>query len=111
MSKKEYTWGTMLDRFEDQLREEQASGKYVDPRGFFVLLRTIKRASILPNEELLDVGEGSFFDREINKSHVEYSEYLRLGEMFGPIVDQYRRIKYPSSREDFHAAWVKAGEE
>ena len=100
-------WSDMLAYCEDRIRDG-----FPDMREYMVTLRAMQRLGAKRGDDMPDGKEGDALLLDaINKSHAEWDDYVRVQQIFAPHIDQYRRTKYPNPRDDFHAAWVKAGEE
>lgn len=107
-----YTWGIILDDFESRVREGWVTGRHPDMRGYMVTLRTMQRIGAKRDDDTPYGTSGeALIDKEMAKSHAEWDDYVRVQQIFSPHIKQYRRIMFPDPSEDFHAAWVKAGEE
>lgn len=107
-------WNVLISSLEVEIRYGVERGTYVDPRPYVSVLRTMEKLGAKRGDSLGhlidEIGE-DVFSAECDKTHREWKEYERLGRLFAPHLDQHRRIKYPNPKEDFHAAWVKAGED
>lgn len=105
-------WGYMLDYCESEIRKGWTTGKHPDMRGYVVALRTMQRMGATRSDDMPTGRVGDMLvEKEMDKSHAEWDQYVRVQEMFSPHVRQYRSVMFPNPQEDFHAAWVKAGED
>lgn len=103
-------WGVILSSHEKCARgkPDNLMGGF---REYMVTLRTMERMGAKRSDNFPTGKAGeALIEKEISKSHAEWDEYERMSAMFAPHIDQYRRIRFPNPQDDFHAAWVKAGE-
>jgi len=107
-------WDVMLSHLEVEMRRTLGYERN-ETRSYVVALRTMERLGAKRSDNFTDRGTSkkaeALFNAEFNKSREEWSEYLRLKDIFAPHIHRYEGIKYPDPLEDFHAAWVKAGGE
>ena len=110
-----YMWGMLLNDLERAIRTRELSSSYDYGKMYTIGMRTVeklgaKRSDALPSGKK-GADQWAMFDTACSEAHAEWSEYERLSRLFAPHLEQHWRIKYPNPKEDFHAAWVKAGED
>ena len=106
-----YTWGMMLTDLDRAVRTKELGPVYDYQKMYVIGLRTMEKMGAKRSDELSSGAHMAAFDTACGEVHKEYNEYQRLNQLFAPHHMQYFRTKYPNPKEDFHAAWVKAGED